>query len=167
MGKSGKPKKKIVVVGSVELADKLVDIAEKLEIAGFETEVPHIVNRIKKGEFTLEEFKQWKKESGGDISFRKKSKVDYIKRYFNLIKESDAILVVNFDKNGVSNYIGGNALMELGFAYVLEKPIFLFNPIPKMQYTDEILAVDPIVINGDLSKIAVNLNHTFGDKSGI
>lgn len=148
-------KSKIVIVGSVELADKLIEIADKLEKNGFETEIPHTVNRIRDGEFTLEEFKKWKKESGGDIAFRKKSKVDYIKRYFNLIRESDAILVANFDKNGIKNYIGGNALMELGFAYVLDKPIFLFNPVPEMQYKDEILDVNPIILNGDLSKLVV------------
>jgi len=146
-----------VVVGSIELADKLIKIAQKLESAGFEVGLPHTVNRIKNGEFTLEEFRKLKKENGGDIAFRKKSKLDYIKRYFNLIKESDAILVANFDKNGIKNYIGGNALMELGFAYVLEKPIFLYNPVPKMQYTDEILAVNPIILNGDLAKIAASL----------
>ena len=156
MIKTKAKKKKIVIVGSIELTDKLIIIAEKLEKLGFETEIPHTVSRIRSGEFTLEEFKKWKKEAGGDIFFRKKSKVDYIKRYFNLIKESDAIIVVNFDKNGIKNYIGGNVLMELGFAYVLEKPIFLFNPIPNMQYADEIMDVNPIILNGDLSKLMVS-----------
>jgi len=43
--------------------------------------------------------------------------------------------------------------MELGFAYVLGKTIFLYNPIPKMQYSDEIKAVNPKVINRNLGKI--------------
>jgi predicted RNA-binding protein with PUA domain len=66
---------------------------------------------------------------------------------------SDAILVLNFDKNGVKNYIGGNTLMEIGFAHVHDKKIFLLNPIPDMPYKDEIEATDPVVLSGDLSKI--------------
>lgn len=151
-----KSKRKIVIVGSIELADKIIEISIKLERAGFLTEIPHTANRIRCGELTLEDFKKSKKENGGDITFRKESKVDYIKRYFNLIKESDAILVLNFDKNGIKNYIGGNALIELGFAYVLDKPIFLYNDVPVMQYTDEILDVNPIVIKGNLAKLVIN-----------
>ncbi|KKQ04336.1 MAG: hypothetical protein US15_C0059G0009, partial [Candidatus Moranbacteria bacterium GW2011_GWF1_36_4] len=63
---------------------------------------------------------------------------DYIKYHYNKIVESDAVLVLNFDKNGVKNYVGGNTLMELGFAYVHNKKIFLLNPIPEMAYKDEI-----------------------------
>lgn len=76
-----------------------------------------------------------------------------IKRYFQLIKESDGILVCNFEKNGIKNYIGGNTFLEMGLAYVLDKKIFLLNPIPEVNYKDEILAMEPIILNGDLEKI--------------
>lgn len=144
---------KIAIVGSVELADKLIDVAGKLEKMGFEVEIPHTVNRIRSGEVSLEDFKKQKKECGGDFSFRKDSNIDYIKRYFDLIKKSDGILVLNFDKKGIKNYIGGNALMELGFAYVLNKPIYLYNDIPEMAYSDEIKSVEPIVIDGNLNLV--------------
>ena len=62
-------------------------------------------------------------------------------------------LVLNFEKNGVKNYIGGNTLMEIGFAYVHYKKIFLFNPIPDMHYKDELKAMEPIIINRKLSLI--------------
>lgn len=45
--------------------------------------------------------------------------------------------------------------MELGFAHVNNKKIFLLNPIPQMNYSDEIAAVQPVVINGDFSLIAL------------
>lgn len=84
---------------------------------------------------------------------RVKIENDYIRYHYNEIAKSDAILVLNFDKNGIKNYIGGNTLMELGFAHVLNKKIFPLNPIPKMPYSDEIEAVRPIVLDGDLAKI--------------
>ncbi|MEI8143756.1 MAG: hypothetical protein WCG48_04050 [Candidatus Berkelbacteria bacterium] len=78
---------------------------------------------------------------------------DYIRYHYDEIKSGDAILVLNLDKNGIKNYIGGNTLMELGFAYVLDKKIFLLNPIPEMSYTDEIVAMKPIVIDNSLEEI--------------
>jgi predicted RNA-binding protein with PUA domain len=41
----------------------------------------------------------------------------------------------------------------MAFAYVLDKKIFLLNPIPKISYSDEIYAMKPIILNGDLTKI--------------
>lgn len=144
---------KIALVGSVELSDKIIEISDELEKMGHNTSLPFMTQKIKNGEFTLDKFKKLKKKHGGDFALRKQSNIDFFKRYFNLIKNSDVVLVLNFDKNGIKNYIGGNALMELGFAYILDKPIYLYNPVPKMSYTDEILDVRPIVINGKLTKI--------------
>ncbi len=144
---------KIVIVGSVECADKIIKISDELESMGHKTEIPHSCIHIKNGDYTLDEFKKWKRRDGGDYKFRKNQKTDFIKAYFDYIKKSDAVLVLNITKNKIRNYIGGNALMELGFAYVLGKPIFLYNPIPKMPYSDEIKAVNPKVINCDLGKI--------------
>lgn len=41
----------------------------------------------------------------------------------------------------------------MGFAFVLYKPLYLLNEIPNVSYRDEIEAMMPIVLNGDLSKI--------------
>ena len=62
---------------------------------------------------------------------------------------------LNFDKNGIKNYIGGNTLMEIGFAYVNNKKVFLLNPIPeKVPYTDEIKAMVDVVLDGNLGRIS-------------
>jgi len=68
-------------------------------------------------------------------------------------KESDAIIVINVDKNGIKNYIGGNTFLEMGFAYVLDKKLFLLNDIPKVNYKDEIVALKPIILNGNIELI--------------
>jgi hypothetical protein len=60
------------------------------------------------------------------------------------------VLVLNYEKKGVPGYIGGNTFLEMGFAYVLDKPIYLLHPIPQMGYTDEIEAMQPVVLDGDL-----------------
>lgn len=87
-------------------------------------------------------------------SAKNKIKEDLIRDYFNKIKNCDAILVVNERRHNTDNYIGGNSLLEMGFAYVTDKKVFLLNPIPEeISYVDEIKAMDPIILNGDLSKI--------------
>lgn len=78
---------------------------------------------------------------------------DYIRKYYTKIKESDIALVINTEKKGVAGYIGGNTLIEIAFAYVHNKPIYLLNTIPEVSYRDEIEALQPTVINKDLSKI--------------
>lgn len=78
----------------------------------------------------------------------------FIKWYHDSIKNSDAILVLNYDKNGIKNYIGGNTLMEIGFAHVNDKKIFLLNPIPEeVSYADEIKTMVDIILDGNLNKI--------------
>ena len=50
--------------------------------------------------------------------------------------------------------MGGNTLMEVGFAHVLNQKIFMLNQIPDMPYCKtEIMAVNPIILNRDLTKI--------------
>lgn len=144
---------KIVICGSIELSDKIIEVADKLEARELEVEIPRSTMKIRKGELTLDEYRAMKKENGGDFVMRKQANFDFITDYYNKIKDSDGILVLNLDKNGIENYIGGNALMELGFARVMGKKIYLYNPIPQMSYTDEICAVEPTVINGDLDRI--------------
>ena len=61
-------------------------------------------------------------------------------------------MIYNNTKNKIENYIGGNTLIEMAFAHILNKKIFMHNPIPNMNYKDEIEAMQPIVINGDLTK---------------
>lgn len=79
---------------------------------------------------------------------------DFIREHFKKIEKSDAILVLNYDKKGIANYIGGNTFLEIGLAYWLGKKLFLLNPIPDMDYITELHAMQPIVIHGDLAKIA-------------
>lgn len=88
------------------------------------------------------------------IKIYEKNNNDAIREFWRLMQGADAVLVMNFDKHGVKNYIGGNTLMEIGFAHVLNQKIFLYNPIPDIPYyKSEIEAVKPMIINGDLSKI--------------
>ncbi len=82
-----------------------------------------------------------------------KIEYDFIREHFRKINKSDAILVLNYEKKGVADYIGGNTFLEMGVAFWLGKKIYVLNPIPKMNYSVEMQAMQPIVLDGDLEKI--------------
>ena len=101
--------------------------------------------------FTKEYAKMDEPDKRHTESARNKVEHDLIKGYYNEIKKSDAILILNKQKKGLIGYIGGNSFLEMGFAYILNKKIFLMNPIPKRGYTDEIQAMQPTILNRNLS----------------
>ncbi|PIP27027.1 MAG: hypothetical protein COX30_04105 [Candidatus Moranbacteria bacterium CG23_combo_of_CG06-09_8_20_14_all_39_10] len=139
---------KITICGSSKFRYEMVENMEKLKKLGHDVivhehyiksvngEMPELMERVEREHAVL------------------KREQNYIKWYHNAIKNSDAILVLNFEKNGIENYVGGNTLMEMGFAHVNDKKIFLYNPIPAdVSYVDEIEAMADIIINGDLNLI--------------
>lgn len=77
----------------------------------------------------------------------------FIDEHFAKIDTSDAILVINDDKNGVNNYIGGNTLIEIAYAYAQRLEVFLLNPVPDVSYADEIRGMHPIILDGKLEAI--------------
>ena len=88
------------------------------------------------------------------IKLHQKYNMDAIREFWRAMQGADAVLVLNYDKNGIKNYIGGNTLMEIGFAHVLNQKVFLVNPIPEIPYyKTEIEAVKPVILNGNLSLI--------------
>lgn len=140
---------KITICGSVKFAKELVKYYGKLKELGHEPMMHEQMFGLADG--TAPQLADMASGvEGGEI----KRKYDYIKWWHNCIKSGDAILVCNFDKNGIKNYVGGNTLMEIGFAHVNDKKIFLLNPIPEgVAYKDEIQAMVDVVLNGDLNKI--------------
>jgi hypothetical protein len=138
---------KITICGSVKFADKLVEIYKQLEQLGHQPQMHKDMFGIADG--TAREIIDGVAKDHSQI----KKKYNFIKIWHDLIKSGDAILVCNFDKNGIKNYIGGNTLMEIGFAHVNDKKIFLLNPVPDLPYADEIKAMYNEILNGDLNLI--------------
>ncbi len=78
----------------------------------------------------------------------------WTKEHFERIKESDAILIMNLDKRGISGYFGSNTLMELSVAFFLNKELLLLNPFSEDHpLYEEIAGLDFRVLNGDLDSI--------------
>lgn len=136
---------KITICGSMSFAREMHDVAMKLRERGHQVHLPEGTASYA--------------GSGGDLAAvaedgTLKRENDLIRKHHALIRDSDAILVVNQTKGGIENYFGANSFLEIGFAHVLNKKIFLLNGIPEIAFCrPEIEAMQPSVINGDLTRI--------------
>ena len=135
---------KIGIISSMQFTDKMLEVRGKLRELGHDAFITDL-HKTMIGK-THEEIEK--------IKLHQKYNMDAIREFWNAMQGADAVLVLNYDKNDIKNYVGGNTLMEIGFAHVLNQKIFMINPVPEMPHCkSEIEAVKPIIINGDLSKI--------------
>ena len=132
---------KIFIICSKAFYDRIPEIKNYLESAGHIITLPNCYDDPE----TEAKFR--------GTSEHGKCKASMIKHSKEVISKVDAVLVLNYTKNGVDNYIGGATFLEMYDAFRLEKKIYMMNDIPEGLLKDEIIGFNPIVINGDLSKI--------------
>ena len=134
---------KITICGSMYFAKEMLEAKKKLEEMGHMISVPSDIYKcLKNPDLSM------------DLEHCLRTNVQ--KECFDSIVKNDAILVLNYDKNGIKNYIGGATLMEIGIAQALNKKIFLLYPPPKIEdqrHSLEVQLAKPIILNGELSKI--------------
>lgn len=128
----------------MQFTERMLEIKDKLTAIGHEAFLTDL----------YEPFMGKSDEEKEKIKLYQKYNMDAIRNFWRAMQGGDAVLVLNLDKDSIKNYIGGNTLIEIGFAHVLNQKIFLWNPIPEIPYyKTEIEAMKPIIINQDLSKI--------------
>jgi len=135
---------KITICGSMVFAKEMLAAQKELEAMGHEVLIPIDTLDCLKDPSLNESFEHCQRY--GDID----------KDHFNKIAASDAIIVLNYPKNGLAGYIGGAALIELGVARHLDKKIFILHELPSeknLRYALEIKIMRPIILNGDLNNI--------------
>jgi nucleoside 2-deoxyribosyltransferase len=132
----------ITICGSIKFFDEMVDVQSKLEKMGHEVLMPNKAEGVD----------YWAKDNTSRVEAKKKFR--FIDQHLDKIEKSDAILVVNITKKDITNYIGANTFLEMGFAYYRKKKIFVLNRLPDQVYiVDELQTFEPIVINGNLNKV--------------
>lgn len=134
---------KIFIICSKAFYDKIPEIKEKLEKKGHEIILPNSY-----GNSQAEE-ESWKLGKEAHAKFKK----EMFKKSKEKVKNVDAVLTLNFEKNGIKNYIGGATFLEIYDACMEDKKIYLYNEIPEGMLYDEIAGFSPIVINGNLDMI--------------
>ncbi len=136
---------KITICGSMKFHEEMRDVKKQLETAGHTVFVPKSIELMDTIGYVHPE----------DDEERITAKIehDFIREHFRRIEQADAILVLNYDKKGIKDYIGGNTFLEMGLAFWLGKKIYLLNPVPDMDYLTEMHAMQPTVLGGDLTKL--------------
>lgn len=131
---------KIAICASISMRDDIIRVKQELEALGHIVDIPEGIKNP-----TLFNRENFSEKTNDKIQH------DLIRKHYNVIKENDAILVVNSDKNGIKGYIGGNTFLEMGFAFILNKKIFCLNQLPNLPYTSEIVGMQPVVLDGNLN----------------
>jgi len=134
---------KIFLICSKKFYDRIPAIKVELEKIGHIITLPNCYDdpttEDKYREISNEAHSSWKAEM--------------LRHSTDVINENDAVLVLNFEKNGVNNYIGGATFLEMYDAFRLNKKIFIYNDIPEGILQDEIIGFSPIVLKSNLDKI--------------
>ncbi len=136
---------KIFIAGSMSFAKELIEARKILKGLGFEADfAPDTHDCFNNPHLKLNE------------DLKHCEETDIIKASMNVQKTCDAILLLNYPKDGVDGYVGANCLIELGLAYYLGQKIFLLYPPPpleKARYHIEVVHMKPIILNGNIENI--------------
>ncbi len=136
---------KIVICGSMSFAQEMEKMGKELESFGHEVFLPEEIRKFISGEWTA---------GNPEKAVERKVQHDFIKKHYFKIVESDAILVLNYERKGIKGYIGGNTFLECGFAHVLGKKIYFLFEVPEIDFFwSELKSMNLLILDGDLAKI--------------
>ena len=134
---------KLLIICSKAFYKDIEPIKKKLEELGHMVELPNSYYEPDA------EKKSW--------ALGEKEHAEFKARMFRMseerIAEMDAVLTLNFDKNGKKNYIGGATFLEIYEAFMYNKTIYFYYVIPVGMLYDEISGFSPVIIKGNLELI--------------
>ncbi len=142
----------ITLCSSATFYKKVLEVSDDLKKLGFRVKYPLVADIMRKtGNYNDLDYRTWLKDSK---TYDRKTFL--MLKHFDKVAASDAILVVNLEKNGQSGYIGPNGLMEMGLALWLKKPIYLlYPPAPNSPLAEEINGMNAVVLDGDLKNLTL------------
>ena len=138
---------KLMIIGSMTFAKEMVEIKKKLEQLGHSVMMPCDTEFHVENETVIDNLEE---------DYKHLTENDILRKCFNLVAQSDAILVLNKPKYSISGYIGTSTLMETGLAYYLGKKIFILHDVPssdECRWAHEIKVMQPAIINEDFSLV--------------
>ena len=134
---------KIFIICSKSFYPKVLSVKYDLELKDHEVILPNCFDKPETEDemrsLGRKEYAKWKRSM--------------ILHSRDVISDCDAVLVLNYDKNGISNYIGGATFLEMYDAFRLNKKIFMMNDFPEGILKDELISFHPVIINGNLLKV--------------
>lgn len=147
-----KKQKTITICSSVSFYKDIPPLYDQLSKMGYKVLLPDVADVMRLNKNYHHE-KTWLTNKN---DYHKKTKL--MDEHFKKVIQADAILVVNYDKNGMKGYIGGNVLMEMVLAYHYKKPIFILNDIDeKLPLKEEVYGLNSIFLDRNLESIRHHL----------
>ena len=133
---------KIFIICDKDFAYKIPTIKSELEKNSHIVLIPNYYNPN-----SIENiFKTKKQETDRKIEIKNEN--------YNKILESDAVLVLNYTKFGLENYIGGDCYSSTLFASQNGKIVYLINSLPNNLSNRTINSLEPIILNGNLNSLS-------------
>lgn len=136
-----------MICGSMSFAKKMISTKRQLEKLGHLASVPEDIKSHIDNPDLIDDLAS---------NYKHATEENIMKKCFDMIAKSDAVLVLNHAKNGIKGYVGTSSLMEIGLAYYLGKKIFLLNPLPdskSYRWVHEVTIIQPVILNGELERI--------------
>ena len=93
----------ITICGSMVFTEKMIEVKKELEDRGHTAFVSGFA----------EHYIGKKEDEKIRLAIYHKKEKDAIREHWEKIKKSDAILVLNYDRKGIKNYIGGNIIADV------------------------------------------------------
>lgn len=135
------PERRLVICGSMTFLAQMGRLQHALDLSGVPAMTPidwdHGIELLEPAKYR---------------QFKRSLSLSHMRKVQNPL--TYAILVANFDKHGVSGYIGPNTFAEIAVAFATSKTIYLLNVIPG-NYGEELEAWGARELEGDLSRIRV------------
>lgn len=138
---------KIMISGSMAFAKEMLVAKLTLEKAGHEVGLPFETEKHIENPAFVDDL-------SGNLQYCIDN--DVIHHSLDFIASADAVVVLNYPRNGIDGYIGTSTLMEIAVAYHLRKKIYLLFDVPhfdSVRWAHEIRIMQPIILHGDLSKV--------------
>ncbi len=138
---------KIMICGSMAFAKEMIEAQTLLRSTGHDVEIPCDTDvHVSRPGFN----------DDLEADLLHCLETDVMRRCFKLVEAADAIVVLNYPKNGINGYIGASTLMEMGLAYHFGKKIYLLNDLPgsaQERWAHEVRVFKPTILNGDLKRL--------------
>lgn len=133
---------KIMIGGSMTFAKQMKETKETLEKMGYEVSVPLDTEHCIEDPSKKYDEKLWEELGVG-------------RGDAELVAKSDVFVILNYPKHETDGYIGPGAYRDLSVAWWLKKKIFFLFPFDEKQnnHKYEMWGFEPIILDGDLSKI--------------
>lgn len=147
--------KTITICSSANFYRQAVEIQTVFEKLGYKVIIPETAQKMKQsGDYEVSHYKTW---FADDNDYHKKAAL--MRGHFEEIERGDMVLVLNYEKYGMPNYIGGNVLIEIGVAFYLNKPVFILNEIPENSpFLEEIKGFMPIALHGKVEDLPKHIS---------